>query len=249
MITTDEAEDQHAPPVVLITGGTSGIGLALAEAFISDGARVAVCGRSGKGVAQFAEAHPGALAVRADITDEEDRRRLLDTVAERLGEPSVLVNNAGTFDERDFSHPESMEGLDQELALNFLAPIHLTADVIGRSPRLTAVVFVTSGFALVSPARAPTYGAAKAGLHGFAEGLRSQLASRGVHVLEVLPPLVDTPMNAHVRGRKMRPEDVARKVTTALARRKPVALPGATRMLPALLRIAPITTRRLIGRT
>ena len=108
-------------------------------------------------------------------------------------------------------------------------------------------MFVTSGFALVSPTRAPTYGAVKAGLHGFAEGLRRQLAPKGTQVLELLPPTTDTPMNANLTGKKMSTAEVAAVTLDALEHGRPMALPGQTKLLPILLRIAPGTTSRMIG--
>lgn len=234
--------------MVLITGGTSGIGLALSEALIASGAQVIVCARSPKSLAEYARTHPEALTVRADVTRADDRSRLLGVVADRYGRLDILVNNAGTFDTRDFTGPDAGVGLQQELDVNFLAPIHLTAETLDRWPGLDAIVIVTSGYALVSPSRAPTYGAAKAGLHGFAEGLRRQLAPRGTHVLEVLPPLVDTPMNSAVRGRKISAASVARITLDALARGKSQARPGASWLLPALLRVAPEVTARAIDR-
>ena len=239
--------------VVLITGGTSGIGLALAEAFLKRGAAVAVCGRSAPALERFAAAHPDALAVRADVTAGEARRALLDAVAERFGRLDVLVNNAGIFVERDFTAgaagADIMQDLEQEVALNLTAPIQLTGEVLSRWPAPSAIVFVTSGYALVSPTRAPTYGAVKAGLHGFADGLRRQLAPGGTHVLELLPPLVDTPMTATTTGRKIPPAEVAAVTLRALARRRPMALPGQTRLLPTMLRIAPNAIGRLVAGT
>ena len=108
-------------------------------------------------------------------------------------------------------------------------------------------MFVTSGFALVSPTRAPTYGAVKAGLHGFAEGLRRQLAPKGIHVLELLPPTTDTHMNANLTGKKMSTSEVAAVTLHALDKGRMMALPGQTKMLPTLLRIAPATTSRMVG--
>ena len=234
--------------VVLITGGTSGIGLSLAEAFLAQGASVAVCGRSPDALDRFSRAHPEALAVRADVTDPAARAALLDAVAERFGRLDVLVNNAGTFVERDFTADDgATDGLDEEVDLNLTAPIHLTGEVLQRWPRPDAVVFVTSGFALVSPTRAPSYGAVKAGLHAFAEALRRQLAPAGTHVLEVLPPATDTPMNAGVERPKLPPEQVAAVTLEALRRRRPMALPGQTRFLPTALRIAPRTLQRSVA--
>jgi uncharacterized oxidoreductase len=235
--------------VVLITGGTMGIGLALAEAFLARGDEVAVCGRSTPALESFSKAHPKALAVRADVTVGEARDAMLDAVAQRFGRLDILINNAGTFVERDFAGDgDPTDGLEQEVALNLNAPIQLTAAALKRWPNIAAIVFVTSGFALVSPFRAPSYGAVKAGLHAFAESLRMQLASRGTHVLELLPPAVDTAMNSALAGKKMPPAEVAALTLKALARRQPMSLPGATRWLPLLLRIAPNATKNMVAR-
>ncbi|MCZ2849339.1 SDR family NAD(P)-dependent oxidoreductase [Modestobacter sp. VKM Ac-2978] len=234
--------------VVLITGGTSGIGLGLAEAFLGDGAAVAVCGRSRTALDSFSRAHPEALAVQADVTVPEARDAVLDAITHRFGRLDVLVNNAGTFVERDFAADDATAALEQEIDLNLTAPIQLTGEALQRWPALEAIVFVTSGFALVSPTRAPTYGAVKAGLHGFAEGLRRQLAPRGTHVLEVLPPTTDTPMNAGRAGPKLSPDEVAAVTLRALRQRRPMALPGQTKLMPTLLRIAPQTLGRMVAR-
>jgi uncharacterized oxidoreductase len=236
--------------VVLITGGTSGIGLGLAEAFLSQGAAVAVCGRSEAALERFSRAHPDALAIQADVTISEARTAMLDAVAARFGRLDVLINNAGCLVERNFAaDADATRDLKQEVALNLTAPIELTGEVLNRWPAMNAIVFVTSGYALVSPTRAPTYGAVKAGLHGFAEGLRRQLAPGGTHVLEVLPPLVDTPSTARVTGKKISPAEVASVTLKALALRRPMALPGQTKLLPMMLRIAPNTIERMVAGT
>ncbi|WP_108610553.1 SDR family NAD(P)-dependent oxidoreductase [Aminobacter sp. MSH1] len=234
--------------VVLITGGTSGIGLALAEAFLGQGAAVAVCGRSAAALERFSRAHPDALAIQADVTRGEARIAMLQAVADRFGQLDVLINNAGTFVERNFATGSgATRDLEQEIALNLTAPIQLTGEVLNRWPGITAIVFVTSGFALISPTRAPTYGAVKAGLHAFADALRRQLAPKGTHVLELLPTTTDTSMNANVTGKKMPAAEVAALTLKALARRRPVASAGSLKFLPTLLRIAPNAVKRMVA--
>ncbi len=234
-----------ADSVILVTGGTSGIGLAIAEAFLDAGASVAVCARAQPGLDAFTARHPGTLAIRADVTDPRDRTAMLDTVEARFGRVDILVNNAGVLIERDFTRADDVcEGLDDEVALNLTAPIALAGAVLARWPTPRALVFVTSGYALVSPTRAPTYGAVKAGLHGYVEGLRRQLAGRATQVLEVLPPAVDTPATRHSSAAKIPPRHVADATLKALVARRPLALVGQTRLLPLMLRLAP----RMIGR-
>ena len=233
--------------VVLITGGTQGIGLGLAKAFKAKGAEVAVCGRSEGPLDAFARAFPGALAIKADVTIAQDRAAMLEAVSQRFGRIDVLVNNAGRFVERDFLSADAVADLEGEVALNLTAPIHLTSEVLQRWPALQSIIFVSSGFALVSPARAPTYGAVKAGLHGFADGLRRQLAPNGTHVLELLPTTTDTPGTAAETRKKMTTAEVAKITLGALAKKKSLALPGPMKLLPTLLRIAPEATRRMIA--
>lgn len=236
--------------VVLVTGGTSGIGLALAEAFLREGARVAVCGRTRSRLEPFETAHPGALAIAGDVRDPAAQLVMLDRVAACFGRLDIFVSNAGRLVEQDFTQGlAAPDEIAAELELNLVAPVQLTALALARWPELEALVFVSSGYALASPRRAPTYGAAKAGLHSFADGLRRQLAGHGTHVLEVLPPVVDTPATAHRAVRKISPALVATATLDALAARKPLALIGATRFLPTLLRLAPRTIRRLIAET
>lgn len=234
--------------VVLITGGTQGIGLGLAKAFMATGAEVAVCGRSDGTLDAFSRDFPEALAIKADVTMAQDRAAMLEAVSERFGRMDVLVNNAGRFVERNFLAPDAAVGLEDEVALNLTAPIQLTSEVLERWPALQSIIFVSSGFALVSPARAPTYGAVKAGLHGFAEGLRRQLAPHGTHILELLPTTTDTPGTATETRKKMTTAEVAKITLEALAKRKPMALPGPMKLLPTLLRIAPEATRRMIAK-
>lgn len=234
---------------VLITGGTAGIGLALAAAFLDRGDQVAVCGRSQAALDRFSRQHPEALAIQGDVTSEAAREAMLEAVARAFGRLDILINNAGVFIERDFvGDADATQDLENEIAINLTGPILLTHGVLKRWPAPEAIVFVTSGFALVSPKRAPTYGASKAGLHAFTESLRLQLAARGTHVLELLPPTVDTQMNANFKGKKMPPEVVAEATLNALKTRREMALPGDTALLPILLRLAPRVAKGMVSK-
>lgn len=241
---------RYSGKVVAITGGTSGIGLALVDAFLAEGASVVTCARSGDTLAAIGESRPGLHTVIADITGSEGRSALIDAIRAFAGRLDIFVSNAGGLVERDFSTGEvDEEELAKEFALNLVAPVQLTAAVLREFPQLEAIVLVSSGYALVPPTRSPTYGAAKAGLHGFAEGLRRQLKPRGVHVVEVLPPLVDTPAVAHRQGTKVTPQAVADATLRALDRKQAMALVGQTRLLPLLLRLAPARVAGIVART
>jgi uncharacterized oxidoreductase len=230
--------------VVLITGGTSGNGLALARAFLREGALVALCGRDRASAEAFQEQHQGALGFSCDITDPAAQIFLAGRVAMRFGRLDILVNGVGRLAERDFSaRPPAPEELAAEFQLNLVGPVQLTAHALSRWPCLEAIVFMSSGHALVSPRRAPTYAAAAAGIHGFAESLRRQLEPRGIHVLEVMPPGAAT-RSGHRRGVQVSAEAIAEATLDALAVRRPLAQLGLVRLLPWLLRLAPRATRR-----
>ncbi|RZM22776.1 MAG: SDR family NAD(P)-dependent oxidoreductase, partial [Sphingomonas sp.] len=95
--------NRFAGDIVLITGGTAGIGAAIADAFVAAGASVAVCARSQSGLDAFARRHPDTLTIRADVADAAGRTEILDAVARRFGKLDILVKNAGLLVERDFA--------------------------------------------------------------------------------------------------------------------------------------------------
>lgn len=192
-----------------MAGGISGIGLLIAEAFIRDGAIVVVCGRSEVALEWFQWSYPNALAIRADLTVAAERSALLNIVADWFGRLDVLVNIAETVDERvDGTAVDPIGGVDDDLALNVAAPIQLTGEALRRWPGMEAVVFVVARLVPTSPARAPVDRAVRAAMHEFAAGLRRQLATRGVHVLEVVPPMNASSMGG-AAARRLSPDRVA----------------------------------------
>lgn len=250
MSSSDIGTGSYRGKVVAITGGTSGIGLALVDAFLAEGASVITCARSEDTLALIQQSRPGLRTVVADVTQPTGRHALINAIENGFGRLDVFVSNAGQLIERDFAGGVLREEeLADEFMLNLVAPVQLTAAVTHRFPRLEAIVLVSSGYALVSPTRSPTYGAAKAGLHGFAEGLRRQIAARRVQVVEVIPPVVDTPATAHRQVAKVSAESVATATLSALAKRRPLALVGQTQFLPLMLRLAPRKVAEMVART
>lgn len=244
-----------ARQTVLVTGGSSGIGLALARSLRERGSRVLICGRDEAKLAQAASRVPGLETVSCDLGLESDLDVLVEAVHAQLGGLSLLVNNAAvqynyTFPDAD---PEAIPvNIREELAINLNAPISLTAQLL---PLLanqadSAVVNLTSGLALAPKKSAAVYCASKAGLRTFTKALRYQLedAKLGVRVVEVMLPLVATPMTEG-RGNprlKLRPERVAREVLAGLeVDRKEIRVGGA-KAFGWLHRLAPGVAERLL---
>jgi uncharacterized oxidoreductase len=183
---------------ILLTGGATGIGLALAKRLRAAGSEVIICGRRADKLREAQTQVPGLHTYECDVADAADRARLASQVQADFPMLNVLINNAGIqnrFQLADLpADLAAWEAQRQEIAINFDAPIHLAALLIPhlRQQREPAIINVTSGLAFAPMAGAPIYGATKAALHSFTMSLRQQLASTGIRVLEIVPPGVNT---------------------------------------------------------
>lgn len=177
---------------ILVTGGSSGIGLALVERFVARGNDVIVTGRRAALLDDVKKRFPAVTTLVSDAGDAADRARLAAEVIERFPKLDVLVNNAGIQRKVDFLAGEAWEETRSELAINVEGPMHLTALFL---PHLlkqedAAILNVSSGLAFVPLARVPVYCATKAALHSYTQSLRHQLRETRVAVVEVIPPAV-----------------------------------------------------------
>jgi uncharacterized oxidoreductase len=180
---------------ILITGGGSGIGAALAAALLAKGNSVVIAGRREEALREVAEANPGIEWLVADVSTAEGVARLAADALARHPELNVLVNNAGIMRPEDvLADDYGVETAEATVATNLLAPIRLTAALLPhlRAQASAAILNVTSGLAFVPLARTPTYSATKAALHSYSESLRHQLRGTAVEVIEVAPPAVAT---------------------------------------------------------
>lgn len=201
---------------VLVTGGATGIGLALARALLQLGNEVLVCGRRAHRLEEARAANPGLHVRVADVSDPESRHDLLAWVRSEFPEMDLLVNNAGIQHLFSFSGgAEELARAEEEVATNLLAPIHLTSlflPVLAGQPE-AAVVNVSSGLAFVPLARMPVYCATKAALHSLSLSMRHQLRGTAVRVFEIIPPIVTSELGAAHRppeaNRAAMPAEVA----------------------------------------
>lgn len=234
---------QTSQNTVLITGGTSGIGLALAKRFLDADNAVIVTGRDASKLSAARAALPALGTVQADMTDPQ----ALAALATSYPAVNVLVNNAAVQHNYALSDPAvGVELIESELRTNLLGPLALIKLML---PQLlaqpsAAIVNVTSGLALVPKQSAAVYCASKAGLRSFTKALRWQLEASNVRVFELIPPLVDTPMT-HGRGRgKLSPEAVAAEFWHGFARDRYEMPIGRTRLLMLLQRLLPTVAER-----
>jgi NAD(P)-dependent dehydrogenase (short-subunit alcohol dehydrogenase family) len=192
---------------VLITGGSRGLGVALAREFGRHGARVAVCARDEAALERALTdlGHRGieAMAIQCDLTERRQVANLVETVRERFGGLDVLVNNAGVI---QVGRLETMtvEDYQEAMAVNFWAAVYATLEALpllrGSGGRIVNVSSI--GGKLAVPHLLP-YSASKFAIGGFSEGLRAELARDGVLVTTVYPGLMRTgsPRHALFKGR------------------------------------------------
>ncbi len=189
---------------ILITGGGSGIGRALAEAFHKQGNQVVIAGRRRATLEEVTAANPGMQFLTLDIENAEDFQRFVVDVKNEYPALNVLINNAGIMKAEDLkAGVDNLPVAESTIATNLLGPLRLTAalmPVLLAQPK-AMIAAVTSGLAFVPMAMTPTYSATKAALHSWLQSLRQQLQDTQVEVLEIAPPYVQTElMGAHQAG-------------------------------------------------
>lgn len=223
--------------VALVTGGTDGIGLCIARLLKEKGASVIVCGRRAN-LLESATAE-GLEAIEADLSSLAGVKALVDAMKGRTLD--ILVNNAGAGVDFDLGEQIDLDAVDRTIFLNLDAPIRLTALLV---PRLrerpqAAIVNVTSGLAIAPRAGGPVYCATKAGLRSFTKAIRYQLRGSNITVIEALPPVVDTAMTAARSGSKMKPEQCAAQIVTAIERDSEEANVGMVKLLKLVHSMSP----------
>lgn len=234
---------QHTQQVVLVTGGATGIGFALAEKFHAAGNRVILAGRSEASLADAAGRLPGVETCVADIVRESDRERL---VAE-FPDVSVLVNNAGIQFSGAFA-ASAPQDIAREIDVNFLAPALLSRAFLPLllARESAAIVNVSSALALVPKEAAAMYCASKAALHSFSKTLRWQLEGTPVRVFEVLPPLVETAMTAGRGKGKITPAQLADAFWEGFKADRYEMPIGKARLLARINRLTPAIAERIM---
>jgi uncharacterized oxidoreductase len=180
---------------ILITGGGSGIGRGLAEAFHRLGNQVIIAGRGQKSLDETTAANPGMKSLTTDVSDPKSIQSFAAEVTKNHPSLNVLINNAGIMrPENLLEKPDDSSDAARTVATNLLGPIRLTAALLPslrKRPRAT-IMTVSSGLAFVPFATTPTYCATKAAIHSYTQSLRYQLKSTNVEVIELIPPYVQT---------------------------------------------------------
>jgi uncharacterized oxidoreductase len=180
---------------ILITGGGSGIGRALAESFQALGNHVIIAGRRQQALDETTAANPGMSSISLNIEDPASIRATAAKLAQDYPALNVVIHNAGIMrPENLLAQTEDLTDSEAIITTNLLGPIRLTAALLPHFQKQpnAAIITVTSGLAFIPLAMTPTYNATKAAIHSYTQSLRYQLKSTKIQVIEIAPPYVQT---------------------------------------------------------
>lgn len=228
----------------LITGGTTGIGLATAELFLKEGARVAIIGQDARRVeAAGRELGEGALALRADVSSGSDMAAVAARLKSAFGSLDAVFANAGIAQPMPFSDVDARH-IDNQIDVNFKGVIHTIQSVLPLLNNPSSVVLTGTTLAEQGVAGLSVYSATKAAVRSLARTLSTELAPRGVRVNVVSPGLIDTP----IYGKLGLPPEAVQEWARQLMARVPAARFGqADEVAKAVLFLASDDSSYMIG--
>ena len=185
---------------ILITGGSQGIGYAMAEYLAETDNTIIICARNEKKLESVKEKHPEFITYSCDVSDAQSREAFAAKLSEEHPELNFLINNAGIQRMVDLTKgTEDLALGDMEIETNLRGPIYMTGLLLPllKKNADSKILNVCSGLAFVGDRfpEMPVYSATKAGIHAYTRVARVQFAPLGIRVMEIIPPMVDTELN------------------------------------------------------
>jgi uncharacterized oxidoreductase len=239
---------KQSKQTVLITGGSSGIGLAIAQKFLANDNIVIITGRNLAKLEKVKQENPKIHIYQSDVTDDAEVRMLADDIQEKFDGLDILINNAGIMNLIDAGNESNdLHKQMQEIEINYNSPIRLLHYFLPqlKKSKNAVLVNVSSGLAYVPFAQAPVYSGTKSALHFWTQAIRPQLQPHNIKVVELLPPVVDTPL-AHGADiaeddnlKPMPPEKLADIFWKDFISGKEEITPGISKQLKLMSRLAP----------
>jgi uncharacterized oxidoreductase len=228
---------------VLITGGSSGIGLELSKVLIQKGNKVIICGKSNEKLVVANKINPELITYQCDLSNKQECTDFAKKIAKNHPELNIIINNAAIVNKIDFINEETaMELAENEYQTNLIAPIRLIRLLykILSANDSSAIINITTGLIYAPRVIYPFYNSSKSALHSFTQTLRIRLKDEKTKVYEVMFPAVDTPWH---QGKPPKiaigVEKAVAQMLTGLEKDKPEIRVGGAKMLHLISRIAP----------
>jgi len=227
---------------ILITGGTSGIGLELVRQFYERKNKLIVTSSNQSNLEKLKDKFPSIITIVCNLADSSSVHQLISKCLSDHGEINLVINNAGI--QYNYNWLEEKDGyakIANEICVNFTSPMQI---IYGLLPVLlnkqeAAIVNVSSGLALVPKKSAPIYCATKAAIHNGTKALRYQLENTTVKVFEIIPPLVETPMTEGRGKDKISPKQLVDEFIPNFINNKYESFIGKTKILRLIQRLSP----------
>jgi uncharacterized oxidoreductase len=188
---------------ILITGGSAGIGFAIAKLFSEQGNHVIITGRNKERLEQAASKLQHVTAIQSDVSKAEELTALVEQLQKDFPALNMVVNNAGQAYVQDLATDTlTADKAADEMLTNYVSIIRLNEKLLPllRKQQAAAIVNVSSIAAFVPGSRIPTYSASKAALHSYTQSLRFSLEETSIKVFELMPPLVNTDFSQDIGG-------------------------------------------------
>ena len=227
---------------VLITGGSSGIGLALAKQFLALRNKVIITGRDASKLEEIKHRLPELEYKACDLTDNASLDELVFLIEQKYRNLNVLINNAAVqYNYQFVDEPDLIHKVEYEIAANLTAPIKLTGLLLPvlLNNENSAVVNVSSGLFIAPKKTASVYCATKAAIHSYSKTLRYQLEGTGIRVFEIIPSLVDTPMTSGRGKSKISPDKLVNEFIKDFKADRFESYIGKTKLLCSVHRFSP----------
>ena len=234
---------------ILITGGTSGIGLELATQLSKRKNKILVTGRDPHKLQEIQKTLPGVHIYQSDVSDPAAIVSLYQRVTNDFPDLNVLINNAGVMRMLSLNGQHGFQDIGREIEINLLGPVRMVEQFLPflKTKRHAAIINTSSGLAFVPLPSAPIYCATKAGIHSYTQSLRVQLQNTNVKVFELAPPPTSTPLmenfgsdafNGNSPG-VMKVDKMVRVAMKGLGKDTNEIRPGTSNVLKVMSRLTP----------
>lgn len=204
---------------ILITGGSAGIGFAIAKTLSEKGNHVIITGRNAERLEKAAAQLKNVTALVSDVTDEQDVDKLVSTLTQKFPKLNVVINNAGNaYVYKWATGTDTVTKAKEEMLTNYFSVLSLNEKLLPLLSKqdTAAIVNVSSIVSFVPGINIPGYSATKAALHSYTQSLRLTLEKSSVKVFELMPPLVNTDFSAEIGGANgIPPQQVADELIAA----------------------------------
>lgn len=233
---------------ILITGGTSGIGLEFVRQLQKQNvSNIIITGRNLNKLEKVAKQFQNVHFFQSDVSKPEEIEKLCRDVIQQFPALNIIINNAGIMRNLDLQDTSmDLENINREIEINLSGPIRMIHQFLPhlKTKKIAAIINVSSGLAFVPFSISPIYSATKAGIHSYTQALRVQLKKTNVKVFELAPPNTETPLADAFKdsvgsSQNMQVEKMVRIAIDGMIKNKMEIKPGLSKVLKFLSRVAP----------